>query len=438
MQEYTWYSFFFTSIPEEILMAAIAYSLCFKHPLKEIKKIILYGLILAVIIGSLNWLNPPFVIRVLIQLPILMVSFYLLFRVRWILVFASIVLSYIIVGIVETIVLFSYMVITETQAQIVLQSTSTYFLISYISFFLLLSLVYILSKLNRPLFRISSKYSMNKKSVILFVIIVFQTFLLVTIGTIVLLDIIGDNGIILYIIIGMLVVLQLTSFVYLRYIIRVFEKETELDAQKAYLDNINKLFSTIRSQRHDFINHVQVMYSFLILQQYEDLKEYMKKMMGEIKQLNRVIIRDNPALSALLQTNLALYEMDQIELKMEIKSNLSEIEINSIDLVRILGNLLNNAREAVMELPPSERKVSIEIKSFENFSMIKVTNYRPLIPENMIEKIFEGGFSTKKNHDGLGLAAVKQLVKKKRAIWKSSAMKKRERLFLSYFLFSKE
>jgi sensor histidine kinase regulating citrate/malate metabolism len=81
-------------------------------------------------------------------------------------------------------------------------------------------------------------------------------------------------------------------------------------------------------------------------------------------------------------------------------------------LVKIFGNLIDNALEAVEVVPPEVRLVKVNLSRIESNFIFEVFNRIPVIPVDLLEKIFESGFSTKKDHTGIGLAAVKNLVHK--------------------------
>ena len=78
----------------------------------------------------------------------------------------------------------------------------------------------------------------------------------------------------------------------------------------------------------------------------------------------------------------------------------------------VLGNLIDNAIEAA-ESAPGERRVSnVEIIKPSNAFVFTVANRgKPIEPE-IIDRIFEPDFSTKKGRPGLGLAIVKELVER--------------------------
>ena len=77
--------------------------------------------------------------------------------------------------------------------------------------------------------------------------------------------------------------------------------------------------------------------------------------------------------------------------------------------VIVLGNLIENAFES-FERPFRDPKVAVSIMQSESHITIEVKDNGPGIPENIRDKIFNPGFTTKSNGNGYGLANVKNKV----------------------------
>jgi sensor histidine kinase regulating citrate/malate metabolism len=95
-------------------------------------------------------------------------------------------------------------------------------------------------------------------------------------------------------------------------------------------------------------------------------------------------------------------------------SDLVGLVIPATDISSILGNLLENAFDAVGTVAETEhRVVSVSFAEDQHHFIISVLNKRPLIPKEIQSKIFQKGFSTKgMSGSGLGLAIVKELTEK--------------------------
>ena len=82
------------------------------------------------------------------------------------------------------------------------------------------------------------------------------------------------------------------------------------------------------------------------------------------------------------------------------------------NLEQILGNLFGNAVDAVQNLPPEHRKISISTHTDNNErTLLKITNNGEVIPSHLLSKLFTPFYSTKPGTGtGLGLAIVHEIV----------------------------
>ncbi|WP_075865475.1 sensor histidine kinase [Carboxydothermus islandicus] len=195
-------------------------------------------------------------------------------------------------------------------------------------------------------------------------------------------------------------------------IINLLQEEIKLKTQLDYLNQIEELVRTLRLQRHNFNHELQVIYGLLEVEAFREAKEYIKKYLEEIAVTSELIKTDKLEITALLQTKASLAESRKINFKVEVKTSLRDLPLEVRDFNVILGNLIDNAFEAVERLPSDQRKVEVELtKDLMGYVFI-VRNYGLPIKQEVIEKIFEPGFSTKGEGRGMGLYSVKKLVQK--------------------------
>jgi sensor histidine kinase regulating citrate/malate metabolism len=193
------------------------------------------------------------------------------------------------------------------------------------------------------------------------------------------------------------------------------ETEALVSAQEAYIKSVNELFDSYRTQRHDFHNHIQTLYVMIVNSGNEDALKYLELVLNDFEELNELIRLKNPAIAALLQAKTAFAISKNISLQFTATSSLEGLKIKSHELVSILGNLIDNAIEAVDRDPKEckNRKVTVSISRFQNFFLFQISN-PGVIPQNDLDKIFDDGYTTKEPsiHLGLGLSNVKKLTVK--------------------------
>ena len=177
------------------------------------------------------------------------------------------------------------------------------------------------------------------------------------------------------------------------------------------LKNLEQLNFELRAARHDYLNHLQVVYGLLELEEYEELKKYLEPVYKGIMKTGKALKTSKPALNALLKAKMQEAEGKQIDLYVEVKSDLQKLTVEDWQLCKVLSNLIDNAMTALSE-KAEERKLEIDINEDREHYLFTVSNNGNAIPKEHQENIFKRGFSTKKESGhGMGLAIVSDIVK---------------------------
>lgn len=191
------------------------------------------------------------------------------------------------------------------------------------------------------------------------------------------------------------------------------EKEKQMAIQKnAYyekqLDLMDFSLKSTRSLRHDMKNHLATIYTSLNNGYVEQAQKYIEDVMNVYK-TNNGIASGNFAIDSIL--NFKNQEANQngvdIVFDIDIPSNIS---IKPYDAAIILGNLLDNAIEAVVKSDVIDKKINCNIKFNKGVLLIDIKNS---FDGNILHKGNEF-ITTKsdKNMHGLGLKNVKASVEK--------------------------
>jgi signal transduction histidine kinase len=100
-----------------------------------------------------------------------------------------------------------------------------------------------------------------------------------------------------------------------------------------------------------------------------------------------------------------------IEFKIHTDKSLRQIIADKKLINQVMINLINNSRDAVMDIEEN-RQIEIHImKEDQNRVRIRISNNGPLIPHELLEKIFIPFFTTKKNGSGIGLSISQEIMK---------------------------
>jgi PAS domain S-box-containing protein len=105
-----------------------------------------------------------------------------------------------------------------------------------------------------------------------------------------------------------------------------------------------------------------------------------------------------------LRLNVAAFERHHIELVREFEENLPKVCVDRHKFLQILINLLRNAKHAMEHVVERERRMIIRMSmaSSDRVKVVVSDNGIGIPPENMT-KIFNHGFTTKKDGHGFGL-----------------------------------
>jgi two-component system, LytTR family, sensor histidine kinase AgrC len=216
---------------------------------------------------------------------------------------------------------------------------------------------------------------------------------------------------------GVLLLLLLLGYTYLQ---KWYQREIHKAvgaAEETYQDEMQSFLTTVRSIRHDFLNHIQVIQGLLQMGYYEKALEYLKRLTAEIKVVDLPIELNNPALKVLFHTKWVAAQNERISFTIDVDED-SYDGIHSTDLIKLLSNLLDNAIEATIEMPVEKRRIKVVCKKIKNFYHFEVQNTGKTIAETELNNIFKSGYSTKAVSKGkvrgFGLAIVKGIVEQYR------------------------
>lgn len=175
--------------------------------------------------------------------------------------------------------------------------------------------------------------------------------------------------------------------------------------------NLEQLNSKLRSQRHDYLNHLQVVYGMMELEEYEELHQYLMPVYKDMMKTGKALKTSKPALNALLKAKMDEAEGKKIDVYVEVKSDLKELKIADWELCKLLSNILDNAITALQE-KESGRVLRIDITETPEQYSFSIMNNGPQIPEELQHTMFKQGVSTKQEAGhGMGLYIVSNVLK---------------------------
>ena len=192
--------------------------------------------------------------------------------------------------------------------------------------------------------------------------------------------------------------------------LRMVRRTQELEDAYSQLENLNR---EMRAQRHDFMNHIQVVYSLIEMNEPNEAMSYMDKIYGDMQRVSRMMRTACPAVNALIQAKVVEAQQRGAELKLSIAAKWDDSLMPAWEICRILANLIDNALDATTSIEhPEGEKPTVELVLGEDLRswFFSVRNNGPEISEKQRAKIFDAGFTTKKTGQGMGLFIVSQTI----------------------------
>lgn len=194
------------------------------------------------------------------------------------------------------------------------------------------------------------------------------------------------------------------------------EQLKQFENLKEYTENLEQLYNNIRSFKHDYINILTSISTYLDEKRYNDLSTYFHNEILPTKEalnhnsdtLNRLMHIKQLEVKSLLSYKM-LYAIEQgIQIHIDIPDDIEWIDMKSIDLLRILGIFLDNAMEATLET--AKPQLNVRMAAMDSYIAIMIENsYVDCgIP---IGKMTQKGVTSKGEGHGMGLYNATEILK---------------------------
>lgn len=196
---------------------------------------------------------------------------------------------------------------------------------------------------------------------------------------------------------------------------------TDLEALTGELDAVRGLTEALRSQAHESANRLHTIVSLIELGHTDRALDFATEELQVSQLLTDQVVGavDEPALTALLLGKAAEAHERGIALEVEAGAHWPRGVAPTRDLVTIVGNLVDNALDAVTVregASQEERHVRVDARVEGPYAVLRVSDDGPGLPPGAVEDAFRRGWSTKEQGSagrrGIGLALVAQTVER--------------------------
>ena len=192
-----------------------------------------------------------------------------------------------------------------------------------------------------------------------------------------------------------------------------FHDFTKVKLMAEELTGIKRFMWSLRAQNHEFMNKLHTISGLIQLEEYDKALEFIHTT-GEIRTnilelLNNKIKEPVTAGLILAKYNKAVEGRIDFKINENCKLNKIPDNISKDEFLIILGNLIENSIDAVIERENAE--ISMSIIENEDSVQIEISNNGNKIPRELEEKIFKQGFTTKHGDRGHGLYNIVKILK---------------------------
>lgn len=181
----------------------------------------------------------------------------------------------------------------------------------------------------------------------------------------------------------------------------------QMEMENKLNEDMGSVVTKLRSMRHDMNNHFNVMTGLINQEEYTLLKDYLSNLKEEASDADQFILLDNKALTVLLNNKLAKADMHKIQFNTKITTD--SLPFTDLDLCTLLGNMIDNAIEACLQVEGS-RYINLSIS--KKGSLVNVVCENPYSQE---PTVLNNRFLTSKQDSsihGIGIQSMRTVAKK--------------------------
>jgi GAF domain-containing protein len=186
-----------------------------------------------------------------------------------------------------------------------------------------------------------------------------------------------------------------------------------LDQRGQQLIALQRLVRALREQTHEHANRLHAVSGLLALDEIDEARQFL-----HVLEAAHTSIRETldarihvPTVAGLVLAEAVVAAQRGIRLVVDERSRLTRLPsaLTDTQIVTLLGNLLDNALDAVATMPTARRQVTVLIDDRHGAMVIAVSDLGEGLPDTA-RSIFHGGVSTKNGHQGIGLSLVRNTV----------------------------
>jgi sensor histidine kinase regulating citrate/malate metabolism len=189
--------------------------------------------------------------------------------------------------------------------------------------------------------------------------------------------------------------------------VATFRDMSEMRELAAELTGVKQLAEALRAQAHEFMNRLHTISGLLQLGRHDEAVNYISTVTRTHEEFIGFVTRriHEPTLAGLLLGKISAAHERGINLSLDPDSHVParDSRLDRVDLVTVVGNLLENAFDAVALLGEERRNVWLSMYADDREMTVEVEDAGVGIREDYLGHLFDRGFTTKPGNKGIGL-----------------------------------
>ena len=198
-------------------------------------------------------------------------------------------------------------------------------------------------------------------------------------------------------------------------VVSSFREKDEIDTLAKELSQVQEYSEMLRHQTHEYSNKLHTISGLIQLEAYDKAIELISSETSGYQDLLRFLVSavPDPLVAGCILGKYSRAKELNIQLNVDRLSNFTDVPewISKEKIVTVLGNLLDNAYQAVTPLSEDKRVVNLSLTDLGNDLIFEVEDSGEGITEDVAGHIFEKGVSSSdEKGKGIGLYLVKEVL----------------------------
>lgn len=197
--------------------------------------------------------------------------------------------------------------------------------------------------------------------------------------------------------------------------IKADTKQNALQDLQYYTRNLETMYNSLRSFKHDYINILLSMYGYIKNGDMDELQQFFETRIFPTKnlidqgdyRLNQLGNIGVLEIKSLLSAKIIYAHETGIDVIIDIPDRVDSFPMDTVDLARILGIFLDNAIEA----SPAADQPQIGLNIIRHDAGVSIIiNNRFQDNDSVLHRLKQKDFSTKPGHQGIGLSNARKII----------------------------